>query len=110
MLKDHFGALGTGAAICGSGIVIGENVAGMDDESTITNGVITDSPDLVGRFKSFKDHQKDGKGFIAIQANQEDWRLGVLPYCLEKLGADAVELKWGQGAKNIGGEVKLTYS
>jgi len=105
---NHFGALGAGAAICGTGIVIGENVAGMDDESTITNGKITDSPDLVRRFKSFKDNQKDGYGFIAIQANQEDWRLGVLEYSMEKLGADAVELKWGQGAKNIGGEVKLT--
>lgn len=104
----HFESLGAGAAMCGTGIVIGENVAGMDDASTITNGKITDSPDLVRRFKSFKDRQRDGYGFIAIQANQEDWRLGVLEYSLAKLGADAVELKWGQGAKNIGGEVKLT--
>lgn len=106
--QNHFESLGIGAAICGSGIVIGENVAAMDDKSTITGGKVATSPELVRRFKSFKDYQKDGYGFIAIQANQEDWRLDVLPYCLEKLGSDAVELKWGQGAKNIGGEVKLT--
>ncbi len=28
-------------------------------------------------------------------------------YALEKLGVETVELKWGQGAKNIGGEVKI---
>ena len=28
-------------------------------------------------------------------------------YVIEKLGVEAFELKWGQGAKNIGGEVKL---
>ena len=106
--QNHFESLGIGAAISGSGIVIGENVAAMDDKSTVTGGKVATSPELVRRFKSFKDYQKDGYGFIAIQANQEDWRLGVLPYCLEKLGSDAVELKWGQGAKNIGGEVKLT--
>jgi hypothetical protein len=33
--------------------------------------------------------------------------LGVQEYALEKLGVRAVELKWGQGAKDIGGEVKL---
>ena len=37
----------------------------------------------------------------------EDWRLGVLEYSMNTLGSDAVELKWGQGAKNIGGEVKI---
>jgi len=42
-----------------------------------------------------------------VQANVEDTRLGVLEYAIEKLGVDAVEIKWGQGAKDIGGEVKL---
>ncbi|MBU2568288.1 MAG: FMN-binding glutamate synthase family protein, partial [Elusimicrobia bacterium] len=35
-------------------------------------------------------------------------RLGVLEYAIEKLNVDTVELKWGQGAKNIGGEVKIS--
>jgi glutamate synthase domain-containing protein 2 len=37
----------------------------------------------------------------------EDTRLGVQEYALAKLGVDGVELKWGQGAKDIGGEVKI---
>ncbi|MCK4626922.1 MAG: FMN-binding glutamate synthase family protein, partial [Phycisphaerae bacterium] len=35
-------------------------------------------------------------------------RLGVQEYGIEKLGVECVELKWGQGAKDIGGEVKIT--
>ncbi len=106
--KNHFADLGTGAAVCGTGIVIGENVVGMDETSSFDkNQKVTKCKELERRFKSFKDHQKDGYGFIAIQANPEDWRLGVLEYSLNTLGADAVELKWGQGAKNIGGEVKI---
>jgi len=50
---------------------------------------------------------KNGSGFIAVQANVEDTALGVQEYVIDKLGVDAVELKWGQGAKDIGGEVKL---
>ena len=37
----------------------------------------------------------------------EDTRLGTQEYAIEKLGVECVELKWGQGAKNIGGEVKI---
>jgi glutamate synthase domain-containing protein 2 len=33
--------------------------------------------------------------------------LGVQEYAIEKLGVECVELKWGQGAKDIGGEVKI---
>jgi len=31
----------------------------------------------------------------------------VLEYAIEKLGVEVAELKWGQGAKDIGGEVKI---
>lgn len=41
------------------------------------------------------------------QANVEDTRLGAQEYAIDKLGVEAVELKWGQGAKDIGGEVKI---
>ncbi|MDP6924427.1 MAG: FMN-binding glutamate synthase family protein [Candidatus Scalindua sp.] len=106
--KNHFADLGAGSAICGTGIVIGENVVGMDETSKFdSNKKVTECKELERRFKSFKDNQKDGYGFIAIQANPEDWRLGVLEYSMNTLGSDAVELKWGQGAKNIGGEVKI---
>jgi glutamate synthase domain-containing protein 2 len=42
-----------------------------------------------------------------VQSNVEDTRLGVQEYAIQKLGVEVVELKWGQGAKNIGGEVKI---
>jgi glutamate synthase domain-containing protein 2 len=42
-----------------------------------------------------------------LQQNVEDARLGSPEYAVEKLGVECLELKWGQGAKSIGGEVKL---
>ena len=100
---DHLAA---GAAISGVGIVIGENVVGMDPKSEIKNGRVVKSPNLEKRIKDFQNWY-NGKGFIAIQANVEDTKLGIQEYALDKLGVDTVELKWGQGAKDIGGEVKL---
>lgn len=98
--------LAAGAAICGVGIVIGENVCAMDPDVEIKDGRVVHSPNLSRRVKNFQDWY-NGKGFIAVQANVEDTRLGVHEYAIEKLGVEAVELKWGQGAKDIGGEVKL---
>jgi len=103
---DNWDHLATGAAISGVGIVIGENVVGMDPKSEIKNGRVIKSPGLEKRVKTFQDWY-NGKGFIAVQANVEDTNLGVQEYALDKLGVDIVELKWGQGAKDIGGEVKL---
>jgi glutamate synthase domain-containing protein 2 len=39
--------------------------------------------------------------------NVEDTRFGVAEYVQKKRGLDTIELKWGQGAKNIGGEIKV---
>ncbi len=103
---DNWEHLAAGAAICGVGIVIGENVCAMDPNSEIKNGRVIHSPNLSRRVKDFQ-RWYNGKGFIAVQANVEDTSLGVQEYALEKLGIDAVEIKWGQGAKDIGGEVKL---
>jgi hypothetical protein len=47
--------------------------------------------------------KREGFGDIIIQANVEDTRLAIQEYALEKLGVETVELKWGQGAKDIGG-------
>jgi glutamate synthase domain-containing protein 2 len=63
--------------------------------------------DLKRRVKLYQDWQRDGYGAIIVQANVEDTRLAVQEYAIEKLGVQAVELKWGQGAKDIGGEVKI---
>jgi glutamate synthase domain-containing protein 2 len=39
--------------------------------------------------------------------NVEDTRLGVAEYVNKKHGLETIELKWGQGAKCIGGEIKI---
>jgi glutamate synthase domain-containing protein 2 len=39
--------------------------------------------------------------------NVEDTRLGVAEYVFKKHGLNTLELKWGQGAKCIGGEIKV---
>ncbi|MFC2146817.1 glutamate synthase-related protein, partial [Acidobacteriota bacterium] len=75
--------------------------------STIGNGKVVDTADMKRRVKLYQDYQRDGYGAIIVQANVEDTRLGVQEYVIEKLGVEIVELKWGQGAKDIGGEVKI---
>jgi glutamate synthase domain-containing protein 2 len=105
--KNNWDGLAIGSAISGIPLTIGENVCGMDPDSTIENGKVLDSPDLSSRIKMYRDWQRDGYGDIIVQANVEDTKLGVQEYALEKLGVETVELKWGQGAKNIGGEVKI---
>jgi len=104
--KQNWPGLATGAAISGAILTVGENVAGMDEGSEFKNGRVVRSPDMEMRVKSYQDWA-DGYGAVVIQANVEDTRLGVQEYAIEKLGVKAVELKWGQGAKDIGGEVKL---
>jgi len=105
--KNNWEGLAIGSALAGTGLTIGENVVGMDPESVLENGKVIDTTDMKRRVKLFKDHQRDGYGAVIVQANVEDTRLGVQEYVLEKLEVECVELKWGQGAKNIGGEVKI---
>jgi glutamate synthase domain-containing protein 2 len=106
--KNNWEGLAIGSALAGTGLTIGENVVGMDPQSTMKNGKVVDTVDLKNRVKLYKDNQRDGYGAIIVQANVEDTRLGVQEYAIEKLGVEIVELKWGQGAKDIGGEVKIT--
>ncbi|OQX92131.1 MAG: FMN-binding glutamate synthase family protein [candidate division Zixibacteria bacterium 4484_95] len=105
--KNNWEGLAIGSALAGTGLTIGENVGGMDMESVIKKNRIFDTVDLKRRVKLYKDYQRDGYGAIIVQANVEDTRLGVQEYAIEKLGVEIVELKWGQGAKDIGGEVKI---
>jgi len=105
--RNNWEGLAIGSALAGTGLTIGENVVGMDVEATIKNGRVVDTVDLKRRVNLFKDHQRDGYGAIIVQSNVEDTRLGVQEYAVDKLGVEWVELKWGQGAKNIGGEVKI---
>ncbi|MFH1296306.1 MAG: FMN-binding glutamate synthase family protein [Bacteroidota bacterium] len=105
--KNNWEGLAIGSALAGTGLTIGENVVGMDPEAVIKEGHIIDTVDLKRRVKLYQDHQQNGFGAIIVQANVEDTRLHVQEYAIEKLGVEIVELKWGQGAKDIGGEVKI---
>jgi glutamate synthase domain-containing protein 2 len=105
--KNNWEGIAIGSALAGTGLTIGENVTGMDIESVIKNGKVVDTVDLKRRIKLYQDHQMDGYGAIIVQANVEDTRLQVHEYVITQLGVECVELKWGQGAKNIGGEVKI---
>jgi glutamate synthase domain-containing protein 2 len=105
--KNNWEGLAIGAALAGVPLTIGENVCAMDPGSEIADGEVTYSPELEWRVKLYKEWQQEDYGAIIVQANVEDTRLGVQEYALNKLGVEAVELKWGQGAKDIGGEVKI---
>jgi len=105
--KNNWEGLAIGAAITGIPLTIGENVCGMDPEAEIVGGKVVHSPELERRVKLYKDWQQDGYGAIIIQPNIEDTRLGVAEYAISQLGVDAIEFKWGQGANDIGGEVKI---
>jgi len=102
----HWKSLAAGAAISGTIVTVGENVCGMDPDLELKNGKVARSPRMEANIKAFRDYY-EGYGAIVVQANVEDTNLGVHEYVIEKLGVEAVELKWGQGAKDIGGEVKL---
>ena len=105
--KNNWEGLAIGSALAGTGLTIGENVVGMDPDATIQNGRVVDTADLKRRVTLYRDYQRDGYGAIIVQANIEDTRLGVQEYAIGELGIQCVELKWGQGAKDIGGEVKI---
>lgn len=105
--KNNWEGLAIGAALTGIPVTIGENVCGMDPESEIVKGKVKHSPELEWRVKLYKKWQQNGYGAIIVQANVEDTNLGVHEYAISELDVDAVELKWGQGAKDIGGEVKI---
>jgi len=101
---EHFAV---GAAISGISLVCGENVCGIDPLlERDSNGKVTKAPDMDRRVENYRRYH-EGYGDILVQMNVEDTRLGVAEYVLSKLGVETVELKWGQGAKCIGGEIKV---
>ena len=105
--RKHWDGLAAGAAVCGISLVVGENVCGIDPElERDKDGHVIRSPEMERRVNLYK-NWKDEYGDIIVQMNVEDTRLGVAEYVVEKLGVETVELKWGQGAKCIGGEIKV---
>jgi glutamate synthase domain-containing protein 2 len=104
--RIHWESMAIAAAIAGTLVVVGENVCGMDPKAEFRNGRVISSPEMERRVKIFQQWY-DRSGGIVVQYNVEDGRLGVPEYVVEKLGVQIIEPKWGQGAKDIGGEVKL---
>jgi len=101
---DHFAV---GAAIGGITLVCGENVCGIDPGLELdAEGKVIAAPDMDRRIEIYKRYHQ-GYGEILVQMNVEDTRLGVDAYVRKKHGLETIELKWGQGAKCIGGEIKV---
>lgn len=105
--RKNWEAFSMGAALSGITVVCGENVCGVDPDLEMNgDGKIKKSPEMDKRIETYKRYHQ-GFGEILVQMNVEDTRLGVGEYVLEKHGLDTIELKWGQGAKSIGGEIKV---
>ncbi len=101
---EHFAV---GAALAGITLVCGENVCGIDPKlERDAKGKVTAAPDMDRRIEIYRRYHQ-GYGEILVQMNVEDTRLGVAEYVSKKHGLDTIELKWGQGAKCIGGEIKV---
>jgi len=101
---EHFAA---GAAISGITLVCGENVCGIDPDLELDkHGKIKSAPELDQRIEIYKKFH-EGYGEMLVQMNVEDTRLGVAEYVRKKHDLKTIELKWGQGAKCIGGEIKV---
>lgn len=104
----YWDSFAVGCALTGIPIVIGENVVGVDQESEMHGGRISKAPELDRRIDIYQRYF-DGYGAIIVQLNVEDTRNGVAEYVAGKYGDSCIiELKWGQGAKNIGGEIQVT--
>jgi glutamate synthase domain-containing protein 2 len=104
----YWESFAVGAALVGFPIVVGENVVGIDQKAEIKNGKILKAPELDRRIETFLRYY-EGYGAIIVQMNVEDTRNGVAEYVIDKYGDKAIiELKWGQGAKCIGGEIQVT--
>jgi len=103
----NWDGLAVGAALSGIIITIGENVCGMDTEAKLEGGKVTYSKELKRRIDTFRKFWDGKHGDVAVQTNVEDQRLGVDVYAISKLEVNIIERKWGQGAKAIGGEVRI---
>jgi len=111
--EKYWDSFAIGGSLIGIPVVIGENVVGVDRASIIgkgktRKGKIKSSPELERRINVYLRYH-DGYGAIIVQLNVEDTRNGVAEFVAEKYGEKCIiELKWGQGAKDIGGEIQVT--
>ncbi len=110
----YWNSFATGGALSGIPVVIGENVVGVDRKSQIgkgkaRKGKIKSAPELERRIDGYLRYMDKGYGAIIVQLNVEDTRNGVAEFVADKYENKCIiELKWGQGAKDIGGEIQVT--
>lgn len=103
----YWESIAIGAALVGFPIVVGENVVGVDRSSKF-NGKVKEAPELDRRIQTYLRYFDGVYGAILVQMNVEDTRNGVAEYVIDKYGDKVIiELKWGQGAKDIGGEIQV---
>ena len=96
-----------GAAISGITCVCGENVCGVDPQLELDmNGKVKKSPEMDRRVEIYR-RFSEGYGEMLVQMNVEDTRIGAAEYVASRHNLETIELKWGQGAKSIGGEIKV---
>ena len=101
---EHFAI---GAAISGITLVCGENICGIDPGLVRdVHGKVKECPEIDRRINTYREFH-DGYGEILVQLNVEDTRFGTAEYVSSKHNLETIELKWGQGAKCIGGEIKV---
>ena len=105
--RKNWAHFAVGAAISGISLVCGENVCGIDPGLELgPEGKVRKSPEMDRRVREYRRYH-EGHGDILVQMNVEDTRMGVAEYVVSQLGVETVEMKWGQGAKCIGGEIKV---
>ncbi|NLJ79572.1 MAG: FMN-binding glutamate synthase family protein, partial [Firmicutes bacterium] len=92
--QDYF----AGAAMAGVSAVIGENARDKDPGLKIEEGKIVEFKALEPMLNAFRRYER-GYGQIILQCNVEDDLLGLPEYALKEHGLEALEFKFGQGAK-----------
>jgi hypothetical protein len=108
--RKYWDSFAVGGALVGIPVVIGENVVGVDRPRS-GRSKREGSP----RPRSWNGASIPTCGILTamaasfVQLNVEDTRNGVAEYVADKYGDKCIiELKWGQGAKDIGGEIQVT--
>ncbi len=101
--QDYF----SGAAMAGVTCVIGEDARNKDPNLDVSNGQMADFPLLEKALDCFR-HYDRGYGQIVLQCNAEDDLMGVPKIAIEKYGAKAIEIKFGQAAKGTQPVIRVT--
>ncbi len=107
LIKLNWQGYFAAAAMAGTVCVIGEGSPSKD--STLTydaKGKIDHFPMLNEMLDAFRRYDR-GYGQIALQCNIDDDAAGLPEYAIQKCGAPAIEVKFGQSAKGTQPAVRL---